>query len=157
MLIFKALHVLTMFAMVSVFLGAQFFYTAAVLRRDVHGLAWVHRVEGQTKPPLGILGVAFLVAGIVFGLLTAVTSGLDVFAGWLVAAYVLIVAFLVNVALVGVRLIRLADMAVEAEKGERPAEEVIRELRANRVVLLFLPANVAIFAAVILDMVLKPF
>jgi hypothetical protein len=45
----------------------------------------------------------------------------------------------------------------EAEKGERPAEEVIRELRANRVVLLFLPVNVAIFAAVILDMVLKPF
>lgn len=86
-----------MFAMVTVFLGGEVFYTLAYWRRDVRALAWVHRTEVQTRLP--IVGLAFLLAGVVFGLLTAVTGGLDLFEGWLIAAYVLLAAFVVNSAL----------------------------------------------------------
>ncbi len=94
MLIFKALHILSMFTMVAIFLGGEFFYTAAYWRRDVHALAWVHRTGVQTRVP--IVGLAALLVGVVFGLLTAATGGFDFFKGWLIAAYVLVVAFLLN-------------------------------------------------------------
>jgi len=154
-LVFKALHILSMFAMVTVFLGGELFYSVPVWRRDVAGLAWVHHVEARTR--LGPVGVAFLVMGVAFGLLAAATGGFDFFSGWLIAAYALIAAFLINVALVGLRLVRLADKAVEAEAGHRPTEEVVREMAASPAVAFFFPVNIVIFAAIILDMVLKPF
>jgi hypothetical protein len=98
-----------------------------------------------------------LVAGVAFGLLTAATGGLDFFEGWLIAAYLLIALFFVNGA-VNERVVRrLGEKAVEAEAGQRSVEEVVSEMAAtNRPTLLFV-INVAIFAAIILDMVLKPF
>lgn len=153
--IFKALHILSMFAMVTVFSGGEFFYTFAVLQRDVHALAWLHGLARRTGLPF--FGLGFLVSGIVFGLLTALTGGFDFFDGWLIAAYVLIVAFLVNSTLSGRPLVRLGEKAVEAEAGQRPVEEVVREMAASRAVFVFFLVNVAIFAALIADMVLKPF
>jgi len=154
MLEFKALHILSMVAMVTVFSGGEFFYTFAVLQRDVHALAWLHSLARRTGLPF--LGLGFLVSGIVFGLLTALTGGFDFFAGWLIAAYVLVVAFLVNSTLSGRPLVRLGEMAVQAEAGQRPVDEVVREMATSRASLFFL-INLAIFAAIILDMVLKPF
>jgi hypothetical protein len=40
------------------------------------------------SPPVVAMG--FLLAGVVFGLLTALTGGINVLAGWLIATYVLI-------------------------------------------------------------------
>jgi Predicted integral membrane protein (DUF2269). len=154
-LIFKALHILSMITMVSVFLGGEFFYTVAYLRHDVRALAFVHRTEVQTRVP--ILGLAALFLGVVFGLLTAATGGLDFFRGWLIAAYLLVAAFLVNSALLAERLLRLARKAVEADAGKRATEEVVHDMAASRAVWAFFPVNIAIFAAIILDMVLKPF
>ena len=96
-------------------------------------------------------------AGVAFGLLTAATGGLDFFEGWLIAAYLLIALFFVNGA-VNERVVRrLGEKAVEAEAGQRSVEEVVSEMAAtNRPTLLFV-IDVAIFAAIILDMVLKPF
>jgi len=155
MLIFKALHILSMFAMVTIFSGGEFFYTVALWRRDVHALAWLHRLEKQTR--LAFIGLGFLVSGIVFGLLAALTGPFDVFEGWLIAAYLLVALFFVNSVLMGGPVIRLADKAVEAEAGQRPVEDVVREMAASRRVFFFFPINLAIFAAIILDMVLKPF
>jgi uncharacterized membrane protein len=155
MLIFKALHILSMVAMVTVFIGGEFLYSRAVWRRDVRGLAWLYRnLEEQIHLPF--FGLAFLAAGIVFGLLTALTGGFDFFEGWLIAAYVLVALFLVSSALIGIPLGRLANKAVEAEAGKRPFEDVVRAMAASSAVLFF-PVNAAIFAALILDMVLKPF
>lgn len=155
MLIFKALHILSMFIMVTIFLGGEFFYTFALWRRDVHGLAWVHRVEVQTRVP--IIGLGGLVLGVVFGLLTAATGGLDFFKGWLIVAYLLVAAFLVNAAVLGEKLLGLARKAVQADAGERATEEVLRDIAASRAATFWFPVNVAIFAAIILDMALKPF
>ena len=155
MLIFKALHILSMFTMVTIFLGGEFFYTFALWRRDVHALAWVHRVEVQTRVP--IVGLAALALGVAFGLLTAATGGLDFFKGWLIVAYVLVAAFLVNAATLGEKLLGLARKAVQADVGERATEEVLRDIAASRAASFLFPINVAIFAAIIVDMVVKPF
>jgi uncharacterized membrane protein len=155
MLLFKLLHILSMFGMVTIFLGGEFFYTVAYWRRDVRALAWVHRAEVQTRVP--IVGLAALVLSVVFGLLTAATGGLDFFKGWLIAAYVLVAAFLVNSAILVERMLRLARKAVDAEAGKRTTEEVVREMDASRTAWFFYPVNIAIFVLIILDMVLKPF
>jgi hypothetical protein len=85
--IFKALHILSMFAMVTVFASGAFLYAFATMRRDVPALATFHRTARTARLPL--IGLGALIAGIAFGLLTAATGGLDFFVGWLVAAYVL--------------------------------------------------------------------
>jgi hypothetical protein len=154
-LIFKALHILSMFAAVTFLIGEAFLYAVAIWRGDVAGLAAVRRLVGG-RP---VVGVAFLVAGIVFGLLTALTGAFDFFAGWLIAAYVLVVAlFGVNGSPWVQRLPRLGLAAVEAEAGQRPVEEVAGAMRAMRIVTLIAVAvNAALMAAIIADMVLKPF
>jgi len=156
MLIFKALHILSMITMITIFSGGEFSYAFAIWRRDVRALASLHRMEKQSRS--GIVGLVALLAGIAFGLLTAATGGLDFFEGWLIAAYVLVAVFFVNVALSARTLIRLGDESMEADAGQRPVEEVVRDMVASRGrAVLFFAVNVAIFAAIILDMVLKPF
>ena len=54
-------------------------------------------------------------------------------------------------------MLRLARKAVEADAGKRATEEVVRDMAATRAAWFFFPVNIAIFAAIILDMVLKPF
>lgn len=152
--IWKALHVLSMFTMVAIFIGAEIFYAAAILRRDVRALAFIQSTLERWY--LGFLALGGLLAGIVFGLLAAASGGFDFVAGWLVAAYVLVAAFFVNAALIGERVVRVGKAAIEAEAGTRSPDEVFRDTPANRGVILVL-VNVVIFAAIIADMVLKPF
>jgi len=154
-LIFKALHILTMFAAVTFLVGEALLYARAIWRGDLAGLAAVRRLVGG-RP---VLGAAFLLFGIVFGLLAVLTGGFDLLAGWLVAAYVLVAAlFLVNASPWVQRLPRLAEDAVAAEAGQRPVAEVVRGMATVRTgTLVVVAINVTLFAAVIADMVLKPF
>jgi uncharacterized membrane protein len=155
MLIFKALHILSMFTMVTIFSGGELFYALAIQGRDVRALAWLHRTEKR----FGIAYVALgaLVAGVIFGLLTAATGGLDFFDGWLIAAYLLVALFFVSSAIFARATIKLADKAVEADAGQRPIEEVVGEMAASNRALILFGVNATIFGAIIVDMVLKPF
>ncbi len=152
MLIFKTLHILSMFTAVTAFLGGEFFFAFAIWRRDVRALAASHRAAVQGR--LGVVGTVAFFAGIGFGLLTAATGGLDFFQGWLINAYVLVALFLVNVALNVNKGLRLGEAAAEADAGRRPIEEVVRDMAASHMVRFFV-VNVVIFAAFIADMVLK--
>jgi hypothetical protein len=160
MLIFKVLHILSMFAAVTLLVGEHLFYAAAVWRRDVRALAAIRRLS--VKPfylaeGAPVVAIGFLLAGIVFGLLTALTGGFDFLAGWLIAAYVLTATILVFGGSPWVRrLARLGDEAVEAEAGKRPVEEVVQGMAGSHAGLLFVIAA-ALFAAIIADMILKPF
>ena len=155
MLIFKALHILSMFSVVAIEIGAEFLYVFAISRRDVPALATVHRITGEAR--LGPISIALFISGIVFGLLTALTGEFDFLAGWLIAAYVLVAVIFVG----GSRLwpkqyLPLGDKAVEAEAGQRPAEDVVRAMVASRAVWWF-GGMATLFVLIILDMVLKPF
>lgn len=153
MLIWKTLHILSMVTMITAFIGAEIFYAAAIARRDVRALAFVHRTVERIG--LGVIALGGLVAGIVFGVLTAATGGFDFIAGWLIAAYVLVGVFLVNAFGLGTRVVHVAKAAVEAEAGERSADEVVRDMASTRAVLL-VTVNAVLFAAIIADMALKP-
>ena len=154
MLLWKTLHVLSMVTMVTVFIGAEIFYAAAMWRRDVHALAFIQRTLERTGA--GFIGLGGILLGIVFGLLTAATGGFDFTAGWLITAYVLVAAFFVNAAVIGERVVRAGKSAIEAEEGQRPTDEVARGLRPNRGLIL-VGINIVLFTALIIDMVVKPF
>ena len=153
--IFKALHILSMFTMVTIFSGGELFYALAIQGRDVRALAWLHRTEKRFGIAFVALGA--LVAGVIFGLLTAATGGLDFFDGWLIAAYLLVALFFVSSAIFARATIKLADKAVEADAGQRPIEEVVAEMAASNRALILFGVNATIFGAIIVDMVLKPF
>lgn len=155
MLIFKALHILLMFSVVTMEIGAEFLYAFAISRRDVRGLATIHRILEQVR--LGPISITVFVAGVAFGLLTIATGGLDFLDGWLIAAYVLVAVILVTGGFLWPRrLLPLGAKAVEAEAGERPVEDVVRDMGASRAGLWF-ALMATLFVLIILDMVLKPF
>jgi hypothetical protein len=153
--VFKALHILSMFAVVTIEIGAEFLFAFAITRRDVHGLASIHRILAQAR--LGPISIVVFVVGLVFGLLTALTGGLDLLAGWLIAAYVLVAAILIGGGILWPRaFLPLGAKAAEAAAGERPVEDVVRDMAASRAVGWFL-LMATLFVLIILDMVLKPF
>jgi hypothetical protein len=152
--IFKTLHILSMFAMVTIEIGSEFLYAFAISRRDVRALATVHRLLERAR--VGPASVVALVSGVVFGLLTAATGGFAFLDGWLIAAYVLVALFLVTVSLYLRGALRLGRAAVEADAGQRPVEGLVGDLVASRALLWF-AVDLAIVAAIIADMVLKPF
>jgi uncharacterized membrane protein len=154
MLIFKALHILSMFVMVTIEIGAEFLYAFAISRRDVPALATVHRLLEQARA--GPVSVVALVSGVAFGLLTAATGGFDFVDGWLIAAYVLVALFLVTTSLYLRRALKLGRAAVEAEAGRRPVEDVVRDMVASQALVWF-AIDLTVVAAIIADMVLKPF
>ena len=153
--IFKLLHILAMFAAVTFLVGEALLYGRAILRKDVPGLAAVRRLVGG-RP---ILGVGFLILGIVFGVLAAVTGGFDVLAGWLVAAYVLVAVLIgLNATPWVQRLPQVGAAAVEAEEGRGSPDGVLRQMIELRsIVVVAVGLNVILFVAIVADMVLKPF
>ena len=155
MLIFKALHILSMFSVVTMEIGAEFLYAFAISRRDVRALATVHRILEQAR--LGPISIAIFISGVVFGLLTALTGGFDFLAGWLIAAYVLVAVIFVGGSRLWPKiLLPLGAKAVEAESGQRPVEDVVRDMVASRAIRWFVVMS-TIFVLIVLDMVLKPF
>src|SRR4026208_2544119 len=92
--IFKVLHILSMFTAVTLLISVPIFAALAIWQRDVRGAAAVYRLA--RLPGNTVLGTVFLLAGIVFGLLTAATGGFDFFAGWLIAAYVMAAAVVLH-------------------------------------------------------------
>ena len=153
--IFKALHILSMFTMVTLFIGPDLFYTAAIHARDVRALAWVHRTVHRFRIAYVALGALGL--GVIFGLLTAATGGFDLLDGWLIAAYVLVALFVVNAQVFARRTDNLGERAVEADAGRLSAEDIVREMAASNPALILFAVNATIFGAIVLDMVLKPF
>ena len=153
MLEWKTLHILSMITMITTFIGAEIFYAMAAWRRDVHALAFVQRTLERLG--IGIIALAALFLGIVFGLLTAANGGFDYVATWLVIAYVLVAVFLVNGFTLGAKLVSDGKAAMEAEAGTRSIQEVADSMIPNRGAIV-LGINIVLFALIVADMVLKP-
>ena len=150
--IFKFLHIAAMFTAVSLSLGP------AVLIRFGGRTGNARRIEALAATTIDIarfIGPVFGL-GVIFGLATVWLGGFDFTARWLLIAYAL---FLIGLA-VGAggeagwtrEVARVAAANTEPTAG--PAlVAVLRSTRAN----LLLVAFAGILAALILDMVAKPF
>ena len=156
MLVFKVLHILSMFTAVTFLMGDALFLAVAFWRRDVRALAAFQRVVGYRQT---VIGASIFLLGIVFGLLTAATGGIDFFRGWLIAAYLLVVAvFAVNGSPFVQRMPKVAREALEADAGRGSPEEVARRMASTRTgFIVAIALNAALFGALIVDMVVKPF
>lgn len=154
MLIFKTLHILAMFAMVTIEIGLETLFAAAITRRDVGALAAIYRLEKRLRA--GPIAIASLAAGVIFGLLTAATGGFDFLDGWLIAAYLIVGAFLVTSTMFLRPTLRLGQAAMDAEAAGGPTEPLVREMDRSRVLPWYL-VDVGLVVAIVADMVLKPF
>jgi len=86
MQIWTFLHILTMFAAVTIVAGAELFLASAAYRRDPVAL----RAYFGIAKRVDLLGGIFLGLGIIFGIIAAIVIGWDLLSGWLLVAYVLV-------------------------------------------------------------------
>ena len=100
-------------------------------RRDVRALAAIYRFERRLRA--GPIAIAALVAGIVFGLLTAATGGFEFLDGWGIAAYVLVAGFLVSSTMFLRPALRFGQAAADAEEAGRPTDELASGMGSSRV------------------------
>ena len=138
------LHILTMFAVVTLHSGPQVLIVAA--RRSqpaaIPGIARAYARSGRLVPPLGIIGG-------LLGLAAAFVGGYDLFAPWLLIAYLLFLAIIVYGARVSVPFVSsLGDTVQDGRK-------IDADILGSRLPRIF-AIDAGIYALVIADMVLKP-
>jgi hypothetical protein len=92
MLILKFLHILSMFSAVTLALGGAVFLHLVAHAGDVAAYRRLDSLAQRTD----IVAISLFVAGIVFGILTALAGGFDLVASWLVLAYLLVAAIVID-------------------------------------------------------------
>ena len=146
MFVLLYLHILTMFAAVSLAAGSSLLLLIAARRGDRVLIAELTGLPiDRIVPPLYILGG-------LFGLATALAFGYDLLAPWLVVAYVLFAALTVlGIAYSGPLLGRVHTLAADQGAGGPGFEEIVRRFQLDAAVSLL---GIALIVA---DMVFKPF
>jgi uncharacterized membrane protein len=151
MLVFKFLHIVTMFAAVTLVFGSIVFADLIARRGDAATYLRLDAIVQRTD----LVGGGLFLAGIVFGFATALTGGFDLTASWLLLAYVLVAAIFVEGILITLpRYNHIRQVAMNGDPATAGAE-IARLVRA--------PAHVALvvivallWLSVIYVMVFKP-
>src|SRR5687768_7040288 len=120
-LLWKFLHIVAMFAAVSIFVGQGLLERAVARSGDVPALRRVLAAEDRFAPA----GGGLFVLGIALGIITALTGAINLLQPWLISAYVLsavvlIVAFTYHIPMAN----RLKELAAASPDDPSP------ELRA---------------------------
>jgi uncharacterized membrane protein len=144
------LHIVAMFAAVSLVVGGEIFALEAGRRRDVGALRAYFRLSSSLER----LSTLALVAGIAFGLTAAVVGGLNLLQGWLVLAYVLVAGGIVVGAATAPAFNRLR-VAVETNRGDDAGPELDQLLKSPLPYLL-VTISIAFLVAIVWVMVFKP-
>ncbi|MBA2556949.1 MAG: hypothetical protein H0V12_06335 [Chloroflexi bacterium] len=92
MLTFKFLHIITMFGAVTLLVGSMVFLDLVARARDIVTYRRMDAIVQRTD----MVGLGLFLAGIVFGVLTALMGGFDLTASWLILSYVLVVALVIE-------------------------------------------------------------
>ena len=148
----KVLHIVFMFATVTLFVGGEVILAGVARSGDVRAL---RRVGAVTKTTDAV-AVVLLLAGIGFGFATALTGHFDLTAGWLIAAYVLVgVIFVLGFGFFTPRYERMMK-AAEASPDDAPSDELARLLDPRKE-LAIMVLDIALWGSIIYVMVAKPF
>jgi hypothetical protein len=146
MLFFKVIHILSMFSVVTLWVGGWVFWDLVARSGDRDALRRVDLITQRT----GAIGFGLLLVGVLAGFATAVTGGFNLVAPWLLIAYVFLASDLLTLRLFAVHTERVRA-ATENEAADLQA--VAGSIRAN----LTLVAVVGFWALLIADMALRPF
>jgi uncharacterized membrane protein len=148
--IFTFLHIVSMFAAVTLAHGGAWFVLWATHARDVGALRAYGRVAGRADA----LSFVFLASGVTFGIITAVSGGIDLTSSWLIVTYLLFIVALVA----GFSSVPFADRllaAVRDNPGDEPTPE-LASLMGSRWPLAYAIEAGLLVAAIIAMMVFKP-
>jgi hypothetical protein len=150
-LVLKFLHILSMFGAVTLVVGSIVFLDLVGRSRDIVSYRRLDAIVQRTD----LVAVVLFLAGIVLGFLTAFAGGFDLTAGWLILAYVLVGALLLEAFLFTLPWYSKIREAANNADDARAAAEVERLLRTPHHVVL-VAVIVLLWASVIFVMVVKP-
>jgi hypothetical protein len=149
--VFIFLHVLAMFTAVALAYGPAALMVIATRHRDVKSLRAISATNERLGPLVGI----FFGLGIVLGFLAVFTNAFDPLQGWLVIAYVLVIASLLITFTFTTPWLRKVSEAAEASPDETMSPELNALVNSPRNQLL-LGLDALLIVLLIADMVLKP-
>jgi hypothetical protein len=129
--LFKYLHILTMFAAVAAAFVPEIWLHVMARRGDVPGLRGYLPLTAQVGKLIPVL----FVTGLVFGLLAAWSGELDFFQPWLIGAYVIFAIAMATGALVGGPWAgRMAEAAFESPT-DAPSPALLAAIHDRRGVI----------------------
>ena len=149
--IFVFLHVLTMFTAVALAYGPAALIILASRRNDVPALRGIVTTYERLGP---IVGATFAL-GIVLGFLAVFFHGFDPLQGWLVIAYILVIASLAMTFTFTNPWIRKVAAAAQASPNDSMSPELAMLVTSPRNQAL-LTLDALLIVLLIADMVLKP-
>ena len=149
--IFVFLHVLTMFTAVALAYGPAALIVLASRRNDVRALRGIVTTYDRLS---GVVGATFGL-GIVFGFLAVFLHRFDPLLGWLVIAYILVIASLLMTFTFTNPWIKKVAAAAQASPDDAMSAELDTLVKGPRNQLL-LTVDALIIVLLIADMVLKP-
>ncbi|HEX2090122.1 MAG TPA: hypothetical protein VHI54_09405 [Actinomycetota bacterium] len=151
MLIWKFLHIASMFTAVTLL----FAYDIVIHRSSARGDVATVRAVGKLKPLVENSGIAIFFVGVAFGIVAALVGPFDLTQGWLIAAYVLVAILLVLGAGPESAWLRQLIEAADRDTSGSASAEFTALARDPRRHLSWVSAF--LYAAVIYVMVVKPF
>lgn len=149
--LFKFLHIVAMFAAVTVGIGSEIVLHQIARTRNVPAIravftraAWLERIS-----------IALFGFGVAFGLIAAWLGIFNLLASWLLTAYALVVIIGLNGSFILGVWVKNIEKATEASPDAAPSPELTR-LLADKRALYALIVDILLFVAVIYVMVTKP-
>jgi hypothetical protein len=148
----KFAHIAAMFAAVSIFVGQGMLEGAVARSGDVRALRRVLAAEDAFTP----IGGGIFLLGIAFGVVTALTGGLDLTEPWLIAGYVLTAVILILAFAYHAPTSNRLKALAAASADDAPSKELRAAMDApiGRVVNVL---DGLVWLGVIFVMVVKPF
>jgi uncharacterized membrane protein len=150
--VWRLLHIVCLFGAVSVLAGGGVVRNAVLHAGDV---AAIRRTIETEQRLANWFGAPLLLAGIAFGLVTAVRMGYPLLSPWLVIAYVLVALNLLNGTMYQRHATRIAA-AAEANPDHTPSGELATLIGARSTWTLN-AIDALLWVALVYTMVRKPF
>jgi len=147
------LHIAVIFTAITVGYGVTLMLRIAYMSGQVGIMRGVGYAAGKVGPLIPIL----FIAGGLFGLLTALATGTDLLAPWLIIAYVLfVIAMLIGIFENAATGRKLGPLLMAADVSQ-PLPAAVRELFDSPRARYLLVIDVLIPFLFVFDMVVKPF
>jgi hypothetical protein len=150
-LLFKFLHIASMFGAVTLIFGSIVFLDLLARRADATAYLRLDALVKRTD----IVAIGLFVMGLVFGFATALTGAFDLTASWLILAYVLVAGIFVEGIFITIpRYNHIRDVATKSDPAV-PGDAIARLVRDPGHVALVTIVGM-LWLGVIYVMVVKP-